>query len=107
MTIFGFGLPGGLFLSDKLTDTGSNPESFRSPGAVISALLPFVFILGGIVMGGMLIIGGFDILTSMGSEDKLKEGSEKIKNSLIGFLLLFGSYWLAQIAELLFKIPIL
>ena len=100
-------MPGGLYLSDKLTDTGSKPENFRTVSAVISSLLPFVFILGGIVMGGMLVIGGFDILTSMGSEDKLKEGSEKIKNALIGFLLLFGSYWLAQIAELLFKIPIL
>ena len=81
--------------------------SLSTPGLVVSSLLPFVFILGGIVMGGMLVIGGFDILTSMGSEDKLKEGSEKIKNALIGFLLLFGSYWIAQIAELLFKIPIL
>jgi hypothetical protein len=107
MTVFGFVIPGtDLYLSDPLINVNKG-ASLSTPGAVISSLLPFVFILGGIVMGGMLIIGGFDILTSMGSEDKLKEGSEKIKNALIGFLLLFGSYWLAQIAELLFKIPIL
>lgn len=96
-------LPGGLSWSDPL----AGKSKFDDIGATITALLPYIFITGGIVMGGMLIIGGFDILTSMGSEEKLKQGSEKIKNALIGFLLLFGSYWLAQIAQVLFKIPIL
>jgi len=106
--ILGINLPGGLYIEDLLGPR-TNPkwEQFKDLGTIISAFLPFLFILGGIVMGGMLIIGGFDILTSMGSEDKLKQGSEKIKNALIGFLLLFGSFWLAQIAQVLFKIPIL
>lgn len=104
--ILGLPLPGNLYLGDPLI-SGNKGSNFLTTGSVISSFLPFIFILGGIVMGGMLIIGGFDILTSMGSEDKLKEGSEKIKNALIGFLLLFSSYWIAQIAELLFKIPIL
>lgn len=101
----GLVLPGNLSWSDPLQ--GPLFSRFENVGTIVSALLPFLFIIGGIVMGGMLIIGGFDILTSMGSEDKLKQGSEKIKNALIGFLLLFGSYWLAQIAQVLFKIPIL
>lgn len=104
MITLGITLPGGLSLSDPLDTKWGNSAPL---GKFISGLLPFVFILGGIVMGGMLIIGGFDILTSMGSEEKLKVGAERIKNALIGFLLLFGSYWLAQIAQVLFKIPIL
>lgn len=101
-------LPGHLYWRDPLTERGvAGSGKFDNIGTAITSLLPFVFIIGGIVMGGMLIIGGFDILTSMGSEEKLKAGSERIKNALIGFLLLFGSYWLAQIAQVLFKIPIL
>ncbi len=106
--ISGINLPGNLYIRDLLgIPTNPKFDQFKDPGTIISALLPFIFITGGIVMGGMLIIGGFDILTSMGSEDKLKQGSEKIKNALIGFLLLFASFWLAQIAQVLFKIPIL
>ena len=101
----GLVLPGNLSWSDPLQ--GPLFSRFENVGTIVSAILPFLFILGGIIMGGMLIIGGFDILTSMGSEDKLKQGAEKIKNALIGFLLLFASYWLAQIAQILFKIPIL
>jgi hypothetical protein len=104
----GINLPGNLYIEDLLGPR-TNPkwEQFKDVGTVVSALLPYLFIIGGIVMGGMLIIGGFDILTSMGNEEKLKAGAERIKNALIGFLLLFGSYWLAQIAQVLFKIPIL
>ena len=99
------GFPEGL--NDPLLESDSPVRYFYSLGATISTLLPYLFIIGGIVMGGMLIIGGFDILTSMGSEEKLKSGAERIKNALIGFLLLFAVYWLAQIAQVLFKIPIL
>ena len=99
-----------LFVSIRLpgfTLRDERMQGFNDVGDIVSKLLPFLFIIGGIVMGGMLIIGGFDILTSMGNEEKLKTGAEKIKNALIGFLLLFASYWLAQIAQILFKIPIL
>ncbi|MBI2309519.1 hypothetical protein HYU89_01350 [Candidatus Collierbacteria bacterium] len=106
LSVLGVALPGGerdLFWSDPLAGRGK----FDDIGTTITSLLPYLFIIGGIVTGGMLIIGGFDILTSMGSEEKLKSGAERIKNALIGFLLLFAVYWLAQIAQVLFKIPIL
>ena len=103
LNLLGVILPGGLNWSDPL----AGKSKFDDVGTTITSFLPYIFITGGIIMGGMLIIGGFDILTSMGSEDKLKQGSEKIKNALIGFLLLFASFWLAQIAQILFKIPIL
>ena len=76
-------------------------------GAVISAALPYLFIIGGLILLAMLLMGGFDIMTSLGSEEKTKGGYERIKNALIGFLLLFAVYWLAQIIQILFKIPIL
>lgn len=103
LNLLGITLPGNLTWSDPLAGRGK----FDDIGTTVTALLPFVFIIGGIIMGGMLIVGGFDILTSMGNEEKLKAGAERIKNALIGFLLLFGVYWIAQIAQVLFKIPIL
>lgn len=99
-------LPGGLKLTEP-TGFGSGSGEFFDPGELISSLLPYVLIVGGIVLFAVLLIGGFEILTSVGNEEKLKAGVERIKNALIGFLLLFGVYWLAQIAQVLFKIPIL
>lgn len=87
-----------------------NPVSVSFPdglGDVITIALPYLFIIGGLILFAMLLMGGFDIMTSMGSEEKVKGGYERIKNALIGFLLLFAVFWLAQIIQVLFKIPIL
>ena len=99
--IFAFPLPGGLTLFDP------THGRFTDVGRVVSSLLPYLFIFGGIILLGMLVYGGFEMMTSLGNEEKFKGGAERIKNALIGFLMLFGVYWLAQLAQVLFKIPIL
>lgn len=101
-----FPLPGGLKLHDPLS-YGGKADQFRTVGSILSALLPYIFVVGGLVLFAMLLTGGFEILTSVGNEEKMKGGSERIKNSLIGFLLLFSVYWLAQIIQVLFKMPVL
>jgi hypothetical protein len=111
MTIFGLPLPGELYLRDPLAQ---NPEAdfetrsrFFNLGQIVSSLLPYLFIFGGIILLGMLVYGGFEMMTSLGNEEKFKAGAERVKNGLIGFLMLFGVYWLAQLAQVMFKIPIL
>ena len=106
--MFEITLPGGLKLEDPLT-ARDNPKAgqFRNIGTIVSSLLPYLFIFGGIILLGMLVYGGFEMMTSLGNEEKFKGGAERIKNALIGFLMLFGVYWLAQLAQVLFKIPIL
>jgi len=100
----GINLSGKLYLSDVLdTKWGTSAPL----GKFISGLLPYLFIFGGIILLGMLVYGGFEMMTSLGNEEKFKGGAERIKNALIGFLMLFGVYWLAQLAQVLFKIPIL
>lgn len=81
--------------------------NFGDIGSLISSLIPYALILGGIILFIMLIIGGFEILLSVGNQEKTAAGASRIKNALIGFLLLFGIYWLAQIVQVLFKIQIL
>jgi len=106
LSVLGVALPGGerpLFWSDPLAGSGK----FDDIGTAVTAFLPYLFIFGGIILLGMLVYGGFEMMTSLGNEEKFKGGAERIKNALIGFLLLFGVYWLAQLAQVLFKIPIL
>lgn len=104
MTTLGINLPGDLYLSDLLdTKWGVSAPL----GKFISGFLPYLFIFGGMILLGMLVYGGFEMMTSLGNEEKFKGGAERVKNGLIGFLLLFGVYWLAQLAQVLFKIPIL
>lgn len=107
LNALGVTLPGG-----KADFTWSDPlaikfQRFDSVGTTVTALLPYLFVFGGLILFVMLLVGGFEIMTGATSEEKVKAGSERIKNALFGFLLLFGVYWLAQIAQVLFKIQIL
>lgn len=105
MTLFALPLPGGITLDNPLFTLGG--KAISRPGHAISEVLPYLFLFGGIILFAMLLMGGFEIMTSMGNEEKLQAGKGRITNALLGFMLLFGVYWLAQIAQIIFKIQIL
>ena len=98
-----------LTLPGNFTITESTDFKFvgKEPGNVITALLPYIFAIAGIILFGFIIIGGFAIFTSGGNADKINAGKEKILHAVIGYVLLFASYWIAQILEVIFNIPIL
>lgn len=76
-------------------------------GAIITSLLPYLFTFGGMILFGMLIWGGFEMLAGA-SETKAQEaGKQRITAAVIGFILLFASYWMAQLMEIIFGIKIL
>ncbi len=68
-------------------------------GEVLTALLPYIFVLAGIILFGYLIMGGFAFLTSAGDPEKIKTAQKKLVNAVIGFIIIFAAYWLAQILE--------
>ena len=87
---------GGGSLSNNLPD---DPTNFTSIGDVISRLLPYVYVIAGIVLLLMLISGGIGLMTSAGNPDKSKAAMGKITGGLIGFAIIFVSYFIARIAE--------
>jgi len=88
-----------------------NPSGFRSDftdiGSIINELLKYIFVLAGLVLFILLIIGGFGLLTSGGNPDKMKAAQGKITSAVIGFVIIFISYWLMRILEIIFGIDIL
>ncbi len=52
-------------------------------------------IVGGLALA-MFIYGGFTLILSQGSSDKVKKGTEIITASVIGLIIMFGAYMLVQ-----------
>jgi hypothetical protein len=74
----------------------------KSPGTIIStAVNRFVFPIAGIILFIMLIWGGVAIITASttGQQNKIDMGKKRITAALIGFLILFASYWILQLVE--------
>ncbi len=75
-------------------------------GNVVSRAINYAIIIAGIGLFGFLISGGFDLLTSGGNPEGIKKGSNKIVYALVGFIIVLSTYFILQIAELLFGIKI-
>jgi len=78
-----------------------DPTKFTNVGSVIGKLLPYVYVVAGLILLLMLISGGIGLMTSAGNPDKSKAAWGKITGGLIGFLIIFVSYFIAKIVEVL------
>jgi hypothetical protein len=75
-------------------------------GSLVSVILPYLFLIAGILLFGYLIMGGFTYLTAMGDPKKAESAKGKITNALIGFFLIFAAYWIVQIVDRIFMLGI-
>lgn len=76
-------------------------KTFTSFGGLISTILPNVYILAGVLLLILLIVGGFGVMmgTDQGDPRKTRDGTGAVTAAIIGFLIIFTSYWIIQIIE--------
>ena len=71
-------------------------------GSIISAMLPYIFCIAGLLILLNSVLGGYQIMVSESDPKRMAAGREKITNAVIGFIILFVAYWLVQlVAEIL------
>jgi len=95
------------FAQVKIPDPGITGMRFSTLGEIASEALKYVLVIAGLGMFAMLISGGFTLLVSAGNPDKVKQGTNSIIFAIVGFLIIFASYWIIQIVELIFNFQIL
>lgn len=76
-------------------------------GAIVTAFLPYIFVFAGIALFGYLLYGGFTLATSFGSPKAILEAWLIVFRAVVGFILIFTSYWLMRIVEIVFGLNIL
>lgn len=81
-------------------------EQLSTPGGIITRTLNFLFPISGLILFVMIVWGGFEVLAGSSSGKSLDAGKQRITAAIIGFLLLFSSYWLIQIIEVVFGLVI-
>jgi len=81
---------------------------FESIGGLISAVLPNVYVLAGLILLFFLIFGGLAVIlgAGQGNQENVEKGKKVLTGTLIGFLVVFASYWIIQILEILTGIKI-
>jgi hypothetical protein len=82
-------------------------QQFAKPAGIVSRVLDFAFPLAGIILFVMIVIGGFQMVMGAGEQKAMESGRQRVTYAIIGFILLFSVYWIAQILETLLNIKIL
>lgn len=98
----------GFNLGDRLIFQGSSANStYSNASDLINAILPNVYVAAGLVIFFMVVLGGFLVMSAGSDTHKLEEGQKTITFAIIGLLVVFGSYWIIQIIQVLTGLQIL
>lgn len=76
-------------------------------GKMVGTVLGYIYVLGGLALLVSLLLGGITLMTAGSDQAKVKEGYGRISRALIGFLIIFVSYFLAQLVEVVLGVKIL
>ena len=90
-------------------DKNKGIQDVGTLGGIISNLLQNIYILAGLLLFILLIVGGLGFIMGAGSNnpDQAKKSKQAITAALIGFAVIFCSYWIIRIIEILTGINIL
>lgn len=93
----------------KPSQSINQAPQFSSPGALISILLKNVYVIAGVSLLVLLIFGGISVIMNAGSGDakKAAQGQKAITNAIVGFLIVFASFWIIQIIQYITGVEIL
>lgn len=82
-------------------------QELESPGGIVSRVLKFAFPIAGLILFAMLTWGGFEMILGAASKKSIDAGKNRVTAAVVGFIILFASYWIWQILEVVFGISVL
>jgi hypothetical protein len=92
---------------NPIKEYSTKANQLSTPGGIISEILRFAFPIAGIILFVMLVLAGLKMLTGATNSKSLDEGKQMITTAILGFIILFAAYWIAQLLEIIFGIKIL
>jgi len=75
------------------------PESYRSIGGILGAILNMVFYVGIAMSVIFLIIGGIKYITAGGDETKVGAARAQVTNAVIGFVIVIAAFTVRYIVK--------
>ncbi len=78
-------------------------------GTLVSLLVSNLYVIAGVFLLIFIILGGLGMIMGAGQNDpqKVAQGKKAVTTAIVGFLIIFASYWIIQLVELLTGVNIL
>lgn len=83
--------------SNSIFNTGNT--SVEGIGKLVSLFLNISFVVAGVILLFFFILGGIGMIGSAGQSDpqKAEQAKKTVTSALIGFIIVFASYWIVQL----------
>jgi hypothetical protein len=93
----------------RRTFAGSNPiaKAFPVLSAITNPIIFNVYVVASLILFALLLFGGLTVILNAGKPEKLGQGKAAITAAVGGFLLVFASYWIIRIIEVITGLNIL
>lgn len=100
---------GGVSLENSfmLNNNRTVADAFPSLGAIISVILPNILIISSVILLFIIVFAGFKVVSSGGNAEKAAEGKQALTGAIIGFIIIFASFWIIQAIQIITGINIL
>lgn len=82
-------------------------QDYSNIGSVLSGLLPYILTGAGIILLVMLVAGGFTMLSGASSSESQEKGKKQITFAIVGFIVIFAAFWIAQVLQIILKVDII
>jgi len=81
------------------SNTKFGSQNLGTIGSLVSLFLNFAFVLSGLILLFYFIMGGIGMISSAGQSDpqKAEQSKKTITSALIGFVIVFTSYWIVKL----------
>ncbi|QLG69923.1 MAG: hypothetical protein CH104c_0692 [Candidatus Woesebacteria bacterium] len=82
---------------------GSPFGNTKGIGDLITLILNASFAVSGIIILFLFIFAGISLISGAGSSDpqKIEKGKKAVTTAIIGFIIIFGAYWVIRIIEII------
>lgn len=85
-------------------DIGTNFGGIEGTFAdIVSLVLNIIFVVAGVTVLFLFLFGGFKTISAAGNSDprSAAQGKEAISAAVVGFLIVFSSYWIVRLLEVM------
>jgi hypothetical protein len=95
-------------IGQQLKIKGGTPISstYKQINTYISQILPNIFVVAGLILLVLFIAGGLGTILSAGNPEAQQKSKTAVTSAVIGFTIIFASFWIIQIIQVITGIPI-
>ncbi|HJY98423.1 MAG TPA: hypothetical protein VJ227_01775 [Patescibacteria group bacterium] len=82
-------------------------SELSSVGDFVSLFVNIAFVVAGLIILFFFIVGGIGIISSAGESDpqKMEQAKKTLTSAVIGFIVVFTSYWIVKLIGSLIGMP--